>query len=125
MKKILIVLIVLSMLAVATIPAMAAKGGKQKFELAGTITAIDTTAKTITVHVVQANKKAKSYKGLELTIYTLVDTKYFELTPDGRLPKTFEDLLVGQAVRVKGYKLLDAFYTYRVVYGVHLPEGKQ
>jgi len=126
MKKLLIVVILLALLAVTVVPVLAApvefKRGQNRFVVAGTVTAVDTTAKTLTIHVVLANKKAKSYIGQDLTIQTLDTTFFVRKTSHGKEKITLADLVPNDTVRVRGRLIDSVFYAFKVLAGVHLPK---
>ena len=131
LHKIVVLAMILSLLVMAVTPGLAAtdkKGPKPKsFNIAGTITAVDPVALTVTVHVVLANKVAKSWIGLDLVVQTDANTKFWEKSLGKMQARTFADLLVGDNVRVKG-KFVPAtdltpetWTATRVVKGVPLP----
>jgi len=125
MKKLLIVVILLALMVATVIPVLAApeelKGGQNRYVVAGIVTAVDTGAKTLTIHVVLANKKAKSYIGQDLTIQTLDTTYFVEKTGHGKVKITLADLSPNDTVRVKGRVIDSVFYAFKVKAGVHLP----
>ena len=125
MKKLLIVVILLALMVATVIPVLAApeelKGGQNRYVVAGIVTAVDTGAKTLTIHVVLANKKAKSYIGQDLTIQTLDTTYFVEKTGHGKVKITLADLSPNDTVRVKGRVIDSVFYATNVKAGVHLP----
>jgi hypothetical protein len=110
MKKILIPLVILFLLAVAVTPALAAAGdGTQKsmgknnaFSLQGTITAIDPANHTITVHVVRGNELVEPYIGQDLVITTTASTRYLSKRGPSTVPITFDDLKIGNWVSSNG-----------------------
>jgi hypothetical protein len=114
------------------------------FYLQGTISAIDTTAKTITVTVFHGNAPVKQYIGEDLLLLTNDSTLIFELTqggdsegedsqtgtpttsndtstggsPSNRVPIGFAGLEVGQKVAIHGNLVVDAeevVYTARLI----------
>ena len=120
---------------------------RMPFYLQGTITAIDPTARTITVAVVHANARAKQYIGTDMTLQTSDTTLYFQVVQAGdegasaassesaaalsndendlgRHAFTFEQLAVGQKVAVHG-NLVNNVYTATLitVYTPETPEG--
>jgi hypothetical protein len=111
------------------------------FYLQGTITAMDSGAHTITVNVVHANAKVKSYIGSDLTVVITGTTQIFQISQGGdisgtvglsssspadednesenetdnnRVPITFDQLTVGDRVAIHG-TLVDTAYTARLV----------
>lgn len=113
------------------------------FYLQGSITAIDTGAHTLTVNVVHANAKAKSYIGSSLTVVVTDTTQIFEITQgegisgtvdvssssddseesesadeagSNRVSITLDQLDIGERVAIHGV-LVDAAYTARLITG--------
>jgi hypothetical protein len=117
---------------------------RRPFYLQGTISAIDTTAKTITVTVFHGNAPIKQYIGEDLMLYTDDSTLIFELTqggdsegegsqtgttttsndsstggsPSNRVPIKFKNLEVGQKVAIHGNLVAgveEPVYTARLI----------
>ena len=117
MKKSLVVLMVVALLAVSAVPALAAKGvppqppasnkGGQ-FTLAGTITAID--GSVVTVKILSGNPIAKPYVGQSVALQTTATTRFLLTTPTGTVVITLADLQVGQNVSAQG-KLAGGVWT--------------
>jgi hypothetical protein len=117
------------------------KGMFTPFYLQVTITAIDSGAKTITVHVYHANAKVKQFLGGDLVVAANDSTQIFQITqgeeitgtetsttssspttqdendegePANRIPIKFDKLTVGEKVAIHG-TLLDTVYTARLI----------
>ena len=110
------------------------------FYLQGTISAIDTAAKTVTVTVFHGNAPVKQYLGTDLMLYTNEGTLIFQITqggdsdgdaaqtgtsttssetssngfPSNRVPISFDQLEVGQKVAVHG-NLVEGVFTARLI----------
>ena len=112
------------------------------FYLQGVISAVDTTAKTLTVTLIHGNAKVKEYIGTDLTLQATVATLIFKITQGdeaeseigesrvpgeagetsvgsdesdtGRVPITFDQLAVGQKVAIHG-NLVDGVYLTRLI----------
>ena len=130
MKKILIPLLLVVMLAVAVIPASAGGNGpggpggpaapvatpqgtavasQQKsprgtFTITGTISAIDAVNKTVTITVVRGNKLVQPYLATDVTVTTTLTTKflYKATITSTATALTFADLKVGDIVSATG-----------------------
>lgn len=106
------------------------------FYLQGTITAIDTAVKTLTVNLIHGNAQVKQYLGTDLTLQASETTMIFKITrgdesegtadqapttgtnddetPSNRVPITFDQLVIGQKVAIHG-NLVEGVYTARLV----------
>jgi hypothetical protein len=106
------------------------------FYLQGTISGVDTGAKTLTVTLVHGNAQVKQYIGTNLALQANDTTLIFKITQgnnngsetgqtatptltsdesnSNRLPITFDQLAVGQKVAIHG-NLLDGVYTVRLI----------
>ncbi len=137
MKKLSVLLLVLTLLVVSTVPAFAAggpppgmgsgvvsgvgKGGNPPFALAGTIASLDAQAKTITVTVACGNTVVKPYVGQNLVIQTNEATRILLRNPGGyATPITFSDLAIGQKVSVNGKYASDVWTAGRITVGTGL-----
>jgi hypothetical protein len=125
MKKLLITLFVLAILLTGTVPALAAEGPTAEaagprplpaiFTLTGVITAIDSTAETVTVKVWRGNWVAKPHVGQEVTLSTLATTRFLFKAADCTVtPIAFEDLAIGQQVSVRGRLVEGVWRTWRI-----------
>jgi hypothetical protein len=121
MKKVIVVATVLVLLAMSSMPALAAGGhhgngphGPKAFVVSGTIVALDTTAGTVTIQVDTGNKAVKR-EGQQVTVYTNGDTRYYRKIADQK-PQTitFAELAVGQKVSVEGTVANDNFTARKV-----------
>jgi hypothetical protein len=110
MKKWFVIIILLSMLAIAAGPAVAATKdtGNGLYSLSGRITAIDPVARTVTVWVKTGNVLVKPYAGFEIVLHTTIDTTYEVSNSPTSL--TFEQLRVGYDISSIGY-LMDGVWT--------------
>ncbi len=137
MKKLSVLLLVLTLLVVSTVPAFAAggpppgkgggvvsgvgKGGNPPFALAGTIASLDAQAKTVTVSVVCGNLLVKPYFGQNLVLQTTDATRFLLHNPGGyATPITFSDLVIGQKVSVNGLYASDVWTAGRITVGADL-----
>ncbi len=106
------------------------------FYLQGVISAVDSGAKTITVTLIHGNAKVKEFIGTDLIIKTNDATLIYQVTQgdegesgtgettepvmstseddNGRVPKTFADLAIGQKVAIHG-RLVVSDYTARLI----------
>ena len=87
--------------------SQSSRRGRQLFALVGTITAI--TDNTVTVEVVDGNRFVWPYIGQELTVQVTDSTRFFEWTPDGRVPITFAGVAVGDTTGIHGAVANDVF----------------
>ncbi len=137
MKKIFVIALVFVLLAVTTVPALAAdrtqirnghaagvdfrKVGKMPFALAGTIASLDPVARTITVNVACGNILVKPYIGQDLILQTIGTTRFLLRNPNGTAtPITFEDLAIGQNVSSQGNIGDNKWTTSRITVGAEL-----
>jgi len=131
MRKIAVLLAVLTLLVVGSAPVLAApkppagKGndGSKAFVVTGTIADWNTGAGTITIQVVQGNKRVKSYIGTTLTIQTNSATRLLLMQPDSKpTPITWGQLEPGQVVRAQGVVVNQVWTATRVRVWAN-PEG--
>jgi hypothetical protein len=137
MKKLIVLTLVLSLLAITIVPAFAAastparikrgggagtgKGGNAPFALAGTIASLDPVARTVTVTVVSGNKLVKPYIGQNLTLQTSDATRFLLRNPDSTATLiTFADLAVGQKVSANGQLANNVWTVSRITVGAEL-----
>ncbi len=151
MKKILLPFIVIVLLAVAVLPASAGNGPgngpgnpqatpqpvpqgqgtlttyrqsspRGTFAIAGTITAIDATNKTITVTVLRGNNLAKPYINLSVTVVTTAKTRflYKASTMSTATAITFADLAIDDVVSINGTVANNIWTANRVTEGASL-----
>ena len=117
-KKLVILAMVALITLVAVTPVLARRGGPggsggggqpQLFALVGTITAIGSD--TITVQVVDGNRFVWPYigQGLTLTVQVTDSTRFFEWTPDGRVPITLADVAESDTTSIHGTVANDVF----------------
>ena len=110
MKKLLVVILVLTLVLSTALPAFAAKGTppvrtravSSQFTLAGTITAVDAGAKTVTVRVLAGSRSVFGNLNKDVTVQTTSTTRYLLKTAGGTIMTTFEFLAPGQNVSVQG-----------------------
>lgn len=151
MKKILLPFIVIVLLAVAVLPASAGNGPgngpgnpqatpqpvpqgqgtlttyrqsgpRGTFAITGTITAIDTINKTITVTVLRGNNLAKPYINLSVTVVTTAKTRflYKASTTSTATTITFADLAIDDVVSINGTVADNIWTANRVTEGASL-----
>jgi len=130
MKKVLLPILLVVMLAITVVPAAAGGNGpggptgptapvatpqgtavasQQKsprgtFAITGTISVIDTVNNTVTITVVRGNKLVQEYIGTDITVVTNAKTKflYKETVTATATKLTFADLKAGDIVSVNG-----------------------
>lgn len=98
------------------------------FYLQGVISAIDGTAKTITVSVVHGNSRVKQFIGTDLIVATTETTKFYQINQNGDAHEdreliSFEQLQVGQKVAIHG-DLIESIFTARLV-TVYIPKAEE
>ncbi len=128
MKRFLPLLLALVLTIAMTSPALAAGpklapsagNAKSPFTLVGTITAIDATAKTVTVKILRGNSLVKSYIGQEVLIKTSAATLYRFTNGTTTTVITFSDLKIGNAVSVTGTLSGGTWATTRITVGAKL-----
>ncbi|MBM3151155.1 MAG: hypothetical protein FJZ96_02945 [Chloroflexi bacterium] len=134
MKKILLPMFVLILLAVSVIPVSAAgkgpggSGGVQQksprgtFAITGTVSAIDAVNGTVTVQALRGNKLVQPYLNTLVTVNTIAKTRYLyksSLTATATAI-TFADLEVGDPVSVNGLLANNIWTATRVTVGATL-----
>ena len=125
-KQVWLGLVVVFLLAVAVMPVMAEGGQNQirwqgnVFALVGEVTAVDATAKTITVKVYSGNQLVKGYLAQELTIVTNEGTMFLRYGETKCEVITFADVEPGDYISVNGNVLNDLFVAKRVTVDVPL-----
>jgi hypothetical protein len=113
MKKLIVILLAVVIAFSVSAPVFAksesTQGANGIYTLVGTITAIDSVNKTVTVHILRSNLLARPYKGTDVVLTTLETTKFLE--KDGVITTAikFEDLVVGDVVSSRG-KLVDGLW---------------
>jgi Domain of unknown function (DUF5666) len=135
MKKLFVLVFVIALLAVTAMPALAEDGpivrnrftlitrrdGNGVISLAGTITSLDSSARTVNVKVASGNRLAKPYLGKDVTILTTNATRFLLRNPDGSAtPITFAELIVGQKVSVYGGVVDNVLTASRITVGARL-----
>jgi hypothetical protein len=108
--------------------SMARNGGQQSafgirtpFALSGTITGLDSQAKTVSVAVSCGNRLAYPYIGSEVTLLTGQSTRFLLRNDDGTAtPITFADLVIGESVSSHGSLVDGVFTASRVTMGALL-----
>lgn len=127
MKKSLVVLMVVALLAISATPAFAARGVPPQppvsnrgglFTLAGTITAID--GNVVTVSVVSGNPVVKPYLGQAVALQTTATTRFLQVTPTGTVVITLADLEVGQNVSAQGTLVSGVWTANRITAGAKI-----
>jgi hypothetical protein len=133
-RKLVIVVLVVSVALLATTPALAAgpRGGKgqqhkrggnqgaqpvrQSFSLVGIMTAVDSSS--ITVQVYSGNRLAQPYVGQALTVQLTGSTRYRQWQPGGCIPISFDGVAVGATASIQGTVSDDIFTAQRVTVDV-------
>ena len=119
MKKWIVALLVLAMLALTVISALAAPNTPRGvFSLVGRITAIGTD--TVTIKVITGNILVKPYIGKELIVTVTAATRYLFKTGTTITPITFADLKVGQPVSVNGTTANNVWKATRITVGASI-----
>lgn len=127
MKKSLVVLMVVALLAISAAPVLAARGVPPKplvrnqggqFTLAGTITAIEDNL--VTVQVVGGNPVVKSFVGQTVTLQTTTATRFLLTSATGTVVITLADLQVGQNVSAQGKLAVGIWVTDRITVGAQI-----
>ena len=123
MKKLLFVLLLVTMLFSGVIPAFAASADAARrrgtlFTLSGQITAI--AGDTVTVDVLTGSAVVRPYLGETLDIETTTSTRFLLKTPDGTVTISLEDLEVGGKVSVQGSVAEDVWTATRITVGAKL-----
>ncbi len=94
--------------------------GSSVFTVAGVITSIDATARTVTLQVAAGDRFSKSLIGQPLTVQTGENTRFLLKTSSGAMAVSFTDLAVDQKVSVQGYVLDDVYTAQRITIGASL-----
>jgi hypothetical protein len=112
-KKLLLIVVVAAV-ALALVPLAAAGGhhggwkhGKAKFNLVGTVTAVDATATdtaagTLTITVKAGTKTVRAFRGKEAVMRVALDAKVWLLTEEGRVAIKLADVPFPAKVKVRG-----------------------
>ena len=109
MKR-LVPIVLLVAVALLVVPLASAAGkpgggfahGKAKFDLVGTLNAVDATAGTITVKVKAGTKTVRAWRGVELTMTVDANARIRLVTADGCTTVTLADLPTDAKVKVRG-----------------------
>ena len=137
MKKFLVLILVLTMLTVAIVPAFAAgdsvlvagngnggsngRRGGSVFALAGTITAINSATGAVDVAVTCGNTLVTPYIGQTVSVQTAATTRFLQYNPDGTaVIISFADLEVGQTVSANGQLANGVLTASRITVGASL-----
>jgi hypothetical protein len=149
MKKILLPLLLIALLALTALPAAAGQGGsgngpqatpqptpqgqgtmttyrqsspRGTFAITGQVTAVDAVNKTITLTVLRSNKLVKAYVNTNVTVVTTLKTKYlYKATSASTAVKiTFDDIQVGDYVSVNGTVANNIWTATRITEGAAL-----
>ncbi|MBU0703358.1 MAG: hypothetical protein KKC18_05780 [Chloroflexi bacterium] len=117
-KKLVVLTMVLAITLLAATPALAGRGGngggdQEFFALVGNVTAISND--TITVQTLNDR-----FAGQELTVQVTTSTLFFQWTPDGSEPYSFDEMAVGDSVNIKGTMTGGEYIASRVTVDVPL-----
>ena len=127
MKRSLVVLMVVAVLAMSAAPVLAARGVPPKplvrnqggqFTLAGTITAIEDNL--VTVQVVGGNPVVKPFVGQAVTLQTTTATRFLLTSATGTVVITLADLQVGQNVSAQGTLAVGMWVADRITVGAQI-----
>lgn len=127
MKKSLVMLMVIALLAISATPVLAARGVPPQppvpnrgtlFTLAGVITAIE--GNVVTVTVVGGNPVVKPYIGQAVALQTTSTTRFLQVTPTGTVIITLADLEVGQNVSAQGTLVSGVWTANRITAGAKI-----
>jgi hypothetical protein len=135
MKKILVLALVVTLLAISVVPAFAAadapvrsrngdegayRYGYPPFAIAGVITALSTDG-IVTVKVICGNLVVRPYIDTEVDLITNEMTKFLERNENGTAtPITFDDLAVGDQISAHGRLVDGVWKTSRITVGALL-----
>jgi hypothetical protein len=120
MKKMVVSVLMLVLLAATAAPVLAQEGpgGSGTFAVVGPITALDGTE--VTVRVCRGNVLGKLWLDQSLTVATTVETRFLL---QGGIPITLGDLELDQIVSVNG-EVVDGVWTAtRITVGADLVGG--
>ena len=117
MRKKLVVLAMVALVAlVAVTPALAGGRDQQFFSVRGTIKDIDIDDNTITVEVEGGSPAVWEYVGKDLPVQVNESTVYFECTEDGRVPiVVFNYVYLYRTTNIQGTVAGDVFTANRVI----------
>jgi hypothetical protein len=113
MKKLLLLVSVVALLALTAVPAMAGGDNNrhrwdgERFGLVGEVTEVDAEAKTITVLVHRGSRLVKDYLGDELLITAVGRTRFLRYAEPKCEPIGFGDVEVGARVGINGYMVTE------------------
>ncbi len=123
MKRCVILLLVVVLVAGIAVPALAAGNRPPKrmpFNLVGLVSAVDTTAATVTVEVVRGNRVVKPFIGKTVTVQVTAATRLLRRAEPQAVPITLADLKAGDAVSVHGVLSNDVWTARRITVGAEL-----
>lgn len=123
MKRCVILLLVVVLVAGIAVPALAAGNRPPKrmpFNLVGLVSAVDTTAATVTVEVVRGNRVVKPFIGKTVTVQVTAATRLLRRAEPEAVPITLADLKAGDAVSVHGVLSNDVWTASRITVGAEL-----
>jgi hypothetical protein len=111
-KKVLLIVVVAA-LALTLVPLAIAGGhggwkhGKSKFNLVGSVTAVDATATetaagTVTIKVKAGTKTVRAFRGLDATMTVALNARVRLLTEDGAVAITLAEVPFPAKVKVRG-----------------------
>jgi hypothetical protein len=108
-KKLLLIAVVVA-LALTLVPLAVAggsghggwKNGKAKFELVGKVTAVDATARTVTIKVKSGTKTVRAFRGKYATMSFTETAKIWLLTDPEATAIAVGDVPLGAKVKARG-----------------------
>lgn len=103
-------IVVIAALALTLVPLALAgapggggwKHGKAKFNLVGTVTAVDATAGTVTIKVKAGTRTVRAFRGTEASMSVAADAKVRLLTEDEAVAIALAEVPVGAKVKARG-----------------------
>lgn len=123
MKRWMILLLAMVIVAGMTVPVLAAGNRPPKrmpFNMVGRVAAVDTGAARVTVEVVRGNRVVQPFIGQTVTVQTDAATRFLKKTGTGVVPITLADLQAGDAVSVQGRLAGEVWTANRITVGANL-----
>lgn len=118
MKRLIVILLVVviafSISAPVFAQAKSTQGANGIYTLVGTITAVDTVNKTVTVHILRSNLLARPFKDTDVVLTTLETTRFLEKNGEVITVIKFEDLAVGDMVSSRGKIVAGVWKAFRI-----------
>ena len=99
---VLVTVLALAVVPLATAGSGGAAKGKSKFNLVGTVVAVDATAGSLTVRVKAGTKTVKAFRGADLALVVDPAARVRLVTAAGCVAALLGDVPVGAKVKVRG-----------------------